>query len=122
MQFRPQGLRHAGCLTPWGHEVSSHDPVTATLEVVALMHIWAAGYVDYDDGTPPVPDTSVQDPLVVSHTYATTGTSVRSLDVGTYTLMVTATNYTASVVVTDTHTIAVSRGFYTYLPIVVGGG
>jgi hypothetical protein len=45
--------------------------------------------------------------------------SVRALDVGTHTLVVTATNC-ADAVVTDTHTIVIGEpGFYIYLPLVM---
>ena len=48
-----------------------------------------------------------------------TATSVRTLDEGVYTLMMTATNCTGALV-TDTHIIAVERPrLYFYLPIVV---
>jgi PKD repeat protein len=45
--------------------------------------------------------------------------SVRALDVGTHTLVVTATNC-ADALVTDTHTIVIGEpGFYVYLPLVM---
>jgi hypothetical protein len=49
----------------------------------------------------------------------TTAGSVRTLGVGTYTLVVTATNCT-SALVTDTHTIAITApaSYTIYLPVV----
>jgi carboxypeptidase T len=118
----------------WNCEMAPEEAVTDTLTLtvreagvcVDLSGLTILGETAGLSGTYTF-TTSFEPPdasLPISYTWDNgdiSAVSVRALDVGTYTLVVTATNC-VDALVTDTHTIVIGEpGFYVYLPLVVKG-
>jgi PKD repeat protein len=117
----------------WNCEIAPEDAVTGTLELtvykqgvcVDLVGITISGDASGEPGV--YTFTTTYTPTGASETITYTwdngdagDTTIRSLDVGIHTLVVTATNC-ADALVTDTHTIDISPApdFYIYLPVIV---
>jgi carboxypeptidase T len=107
-----------------GSDSVEHPVVVLPDECVDLSEIAVAGDTAGVAGTYTF-TTSYEPPDAsppITYTWDNGGAgavSVRALDVGTYTLVVTATNC-VDALVTDTHTIIIGEpGFYIYLPLVI---
>jgi hypothetical protein len=113
----------------WNCEMS--EPVTDTVEVIVSEYGTCVDLTDiaikgdtmgysgtYTFTTTYSPSNAT---LPISYTWDSgdiTSTTIRALDVGTHTLMVTATNCSTALV-TDTHTITITPSHNIYLPLVL---